>query len=291
MSGSPLLVGLIGAGIGLSRTPAMHEGEARRLGLPLSYRLIDTDRLPRGEADLATLLRAAELMGFRGVNVTFPFKIAALAHVDALSEDARRVGALNTIVLREGRRVGDNTDLWGFGASLAEGLADADLSCVLVIGAGGAGTAVAHALVDRGARALVLAEPERARAEALRDRLAANHPEVPVTLVADAQAGLREGVTGLVNASPVGMAKTPGSPVPAALLRPDLFVADVVYFPLETRLLADARAAGCRTLSGAGMAVHQAARAFALFTGRDADPARLRETFEAFDSVPGGAPA
>lgn len=289
MSGATLLVGLIGAGIGGSRTPAMHEAQARRLAIPLSYRTIDTDRLPRGAADFATLLRAAELMGFRGLNVTYPFKIEALDHVDGLSEDARRVGAINTIVLRDGRRTGDNTDLWGCRASLVEGLSDADLSRVLLIGAGGAGTAVAHALVDRGADALVLAEPDRSRAEALRDRLAANHPEVAVTLVANAQAGLGAGVSGLVNATPVGMAKTPGSPVHAEALRPGVWVADVVYLPLETQLLRDARAAGCRTLSGAGMAVHQAARAFALFTGREADPAAMRETFDTFDTAPGGA--
>lgn len=274
------LLGLIGAGIQASRTPAMHEAEAARQGFRLSYRLLDAAALPRGPADFATLLRAAELCGFAGVNVTHPFKVEALAHVDALSEAAARIGAVNTIVLQGGRRVGHNTDHWGFAEAFARGLPGVARERVLLIGAGGAGVAVAHALLDRGVRGLVLVDAEGARAEALAARLAPRYPGVRIETAPDPAAAAAGGLDGVVNATPLGMAGHPGSPFPARLLGPGLWVADIVYFPRETELLAAARAAGARVLDGAGMAVFQAVEAFRLFTGRPADPAAMRATFE-----------
>lgn len=273
-----LLVGLIGAGIQASRTPAMHEAEAARLGIPLSYRLIDSDALPRGPEGFATLLRAAELCGFAGVNVTYPFKVEALAHLDSLSEGARRVGAVNTIVLREGRREGHNTDHSGFAAAFAEEMADAPRGRVLLIGAGGAGGAVAQALLDCGAGALVITDAEPARAQALAARLVRENPGARVA-TAPSAAAAAAGLDGVVNATPMGMARHPGTAFPVGLLHPGLWVADIVYVPLETELLAAARAAGCRTLSGAGMAIHQAAGAFRLFTGAEPSAAQMAATF------------
>lgn len=276
-----LLLGLVGRGIGGSRTPAMHEAEARRQGLACIYRLLDVDAMS-GEPDLATILRAVEIAGFDGLNVTFPYKVEILDHLDEIAPQARDLGAVNTVVLRGGRRVGHNTDVTGFARSVRIGLADARRERVLLVGAGGAGAAAAHALVDEGVGELVLADAAPGRAQALAERLVRNRPGARVVCVDDVGSAARAGLDGIVNATPVGMAKHPGLPVPAALLGADLFVVDIVYLPLETALLSAARRAGCRVLNGAGMAVGQAADAFALFSGRMADHAAMRATFESF---------
>ncbi|MCL4156557.1 UNVERIFIED_CONTAM: hypothetical protein GTU68_063387 [Idotea baltica] len=162
---------------------------------------------------------------------------------------------------------------------------DAPLETVLLLGAGGAGVAVAHALADCGTRHLKIFDLDPARAEQLAAQVQANRPGLrvaPVATVAEA-AGLD--LSGIVNASPVGMAKTPGTPFPFEFLRPGMWVADIVYFPLETELLAAARQLGCRVLPGSGMAVFQAVRAFELFTGRRADRVRMKAAFDAFDEI------
>lgn len=273
-----VLVGLIGAGIQASRTPAMHEREGAANGLRYVYRLIDLDLLGLGPDALPDLLTAAERMGFAGLNVTYPCKQSVLPLLDDLSDDARALGAVNTVVLKDGRRVGHNTDWWGFAESFRQELADVRRDRVLLCGAGGAGAAVAHALLTLGTGRLAIldVEPERAErlAADLRDRFGADR----AVAVSDAEAGLA-GADGLVNATPMGMAKMPGTPVPAALLRPDLWVAEIVYFPLETELLRAARAIGCRTMGGGGMAVYQAVAAWRLFTGREPDAGRMRRHF------------
>jgi shikimate dehydrogenase len=281
------LAGLIGAGIGASRTPAMHEAEATRLGLPFSYRLLDSDALPRGPADLPTILRAAEICGFSGLNVTYPFKVEVTGLLDTLSEGAARVGAVNTVVLRDGRREGHNTDHSGFAEAFAAEMADAPRERVLLIGAGGAGGAVAQALLDCGVRRLVVTDTGPGRADALARRLRAGRPGARVETAETAEAAAAAGLDGVVNATPVGMAKLPGTPFPARLLHPGLWVADIVYVPLETALLAAARAAGCRTMSGAGMAVFQAVGAFRLFTGVEPSAAHMRATFERLGGMGG----
>lgn len=275
-----VLVGLAGNGIQLSRSPLMHEAEAAAQGLRLCYRLFDTGQAHQDRA-LSDILDAAEACGFSGLNVTYPHKIAAMEHVDTLSDAARSVGAINTVVFRDGRRSGHNTDMRGFAESFQRGMKGAPRERVLLVGAGGAGVAVAHALMECGVGRLLIADTDSARQQDLLARLAAAHPgrAAPAESVEGAMTGPLDGV---VNATPVGMAKLPGTPVPAGLLRPDMWVADIVYFPLETELLRQARHKGCRVLPGAGMAVFQAARAFGLFTGLTADAERMRATFESF---------
>jgi shikimate dehydrogenase len=277
--GPSFLLGLIGAGIQASRTPGMHELEGDALGLRILYRTIDLERLGLGPEALPELLRAAERMGFCGLNVTHPCKQAVLAHLDELAPDAAALGAVNTVVLREGRRIGHNTDAWGFREALRRGLPGASLERVVQLGAGGAGAAVAHALSSLGVGELLLYDVDRRRAEALAERLAAHGAAGRIVVAPDLARALAV-ASGLVNATPVGMAAYPGLPLPAELLRPELWVADIVYFPLETELLRTARAIGCRTLDGSGMAVFQAVRAFELFTGRTPDPERMRRHFE-----------
>ncbi|QFS81239.1 Quinate/shikimate dehydrogenase [Roseivivax sp. THAF40] len=275
----PLRAALLGCGIAASRTPSMHEAEGRAQGLDYTYDLIDMDDPAHAGQTLGQVLDEAEARGLAGLNVTYPFKQDVIGHLHSLSDNARALGAVNTVVIRDGRRIGHNTDLWGFAESFRRGMAGASLDAVLLLGAGGAGSAVAHALMQLGAARLWLHDTETARARRLADSLGDHFDATRVAVINDLDAVAAQ-LTGVVNATPVGMAKLPGSPFPPHLLRPGLWVADIVYFPLDTALLQAARAVGCRVLPGSGMAVLQAVRAFELITGRAPDPDRMRATFD-----------
>ena len=277
--GRRVSVGLVGRAIQSSRSPIMHEREGARLGLFATYALLDFDRLGLADAALAAVVDAAARLGFAGLNVTHPFKQTVIRHLDRLSPEADAIGAVNTVVFGPGGRVGHNTDGWGFAESFRDGLPGAGLGAVLQFGAGGAGAAVGHALLDLGAATLQIVDTDAARAEALARRLSAGFGR-PVTVVADIAAAAAVS-DGIVNTTPVGMAKYPGLPLPRAALAPRHWVADVVYFPEDTELLRTARAVGCRTLAGTGMAVYQAVRAFELFTGLAPDRAAMRGHFAA----------
>jgi shikimate dehydrogenase len=275
------LSGLIGHGVGPSLTPELHEREAARQGLRYVYKVIDQ---PDGLVDherLARLLGAAVELGFDGLNVTHPAKQAMVALVDEVSPEVAAIGALNTVLVRDGRTVGHNTDVSGFRRSFLDTLPDAERGRVVLVGAGGAGTAVAHALAELGIGRLLVVDLDPGRASGLAATLGDHPTEVElVPATPEGLAAAMAGTAGLVNASPMGMAAHPGSPVPERLLRPDLWVADIVYRPLATALLGGARAAGCTVLSGAGMAVHQAADAFELITGRVADRDAMLRDFD-----------
>ncbi|MFD9316505.1 shikimate dehydrogenase [Streptomyces sp. NPDC060053] len=266
------LVGLIGSGVGPSLSPALHEREADRQGLRYLYRLIDIDVLGLAPEAVGDLVRAARDLGFDGLNITHPCKQLVVPHLDALAPQAEALGAVNTVVFEDGRAVGHNTDVTGFAASFARGLPDVPLERVVQLGAGGAGAAVAHATLTLGAGQVTVVDALADRAADLAGslnrhfgpgRAAAARPDRLVELLARAD--------GVVHATPTGMAAHPGLPFPAGLLRPDLWVAEVVYRPLETELLRTARTVGCATLDGGGMAVFQAVDAFRLFTGREPD--------------------
>jgi shikimate dehydrogenase len=276
---SSYLVGLIGSGISGSLSPAMHEEEARQLGLSYVYRRIDLEALKLDASALPDLLLAAERMGFNGLNITYPCKQSVIALLHELSDDARALGAVNTVLLKDGRRIGHNTDWSGFARAFRRGLPDVSLERVVQLGAGGAGAAVAHAAMTMGAREFTLFDVDAARAGALADELQKRFPASTVKAggsLPDAMAA----ATGLIHATPTGMAKLPGLPLPAQLLHKDLWVADVVYFPIRTALLQAAEAVGCRTLTGGGMAVYQAVDAFRLFTGLEPDAERMFMHFQ-----------
>lgn len=278
-----VLVGLVGKGIQKSRSPAMHEAEGAAQGLKYVYRLFDTE-LINPLMTLKEILSGAEISGFAGLNITYPYKVEIIGYLDELSDAAATVGAVNTVVLRDGKRKGHNTDLWGFAESFRRNMANARRDNVLLIGAGGAGAAVAHALVECGAGKLWIADTDQDKAKTLSARLCERHGPSKAEAVTDLAKACAV-ADGLVNATPTGMAHLPGMPVSADLLRPDMWVADIIYFPLETELLRVARERGCRTLSGAGMAVFQAVRAFELFTGIKPDAARMEAAFKAFDKA------
>ncbi|MBC2865406.1 shikimate dehydrogenase [Streptomyces mexicanus] len=276
MAKDAYLVGLIGSGIGPSLSPALHQREADRLGLRLLYRLIDIDTLGVRPEAVGDLVRSARDLGFDGLNITHPCKQLVLEHLDALDPQAEALGAVNTVVFDGGRATGHNTDVTGFAASFARGLPDAPLERVVQLGAGGAGAAVAHATLTLGAEHVTVVDAVPERAAALAGSLCRHFGAGRAAAAGpDALAGLLAAADGVVHATPTGMAAHPGMPFPAELLHPGLWVAEVVYRPLETELLRTARAAGCATLDGGGMAAFQAADAFRLFTGREPDGARM----------------
>ncbi len=272
------LVGLIGSDISTSLTPPLHEREADLLGIRYLYRVLDLDHI---EATVGELVAAAELAGYDGLNITHPVKQLVLKHLDQLSPEAEAIGAVNTVVFTDGQAVGHNTDLAGFSRALTTGLPGAALGTVVLVGAGGAGAAIGHALLTLGVADLRVVDVDPARAERLAAALTDRFGPHRATAGNHGDPGMLDGADGLVHATPTGMAGQPGLPVPPALLRPDLWVVDIVYRPLETEFLRAARDRGCRVLDGGRMAVFQAADTFRLITGRQPDPERMLRHFDA----------
>lgn len=275
------LAGLIGSGVTTSLTPPMHEREGARHGLNYVYKIIDIAALNIAPESAVDLIDAARTCGFDGLNITHPCKSLVIPHLERLSPEAEALRAVNTVVFTGDKAMGYNTDVTGFARSFARGLPDVATGHVVQVGAGGAGSAVAHALLDSGTARLVLVDADETQAEALGQSLRNRNGTAGVEVAAPAQ--LVEVVAtadGVVNATPVGMAAHPGMAVPEEALRPDLWVADIVYRPLQTALVRSARRADCPVLTGAGMAVFQAADAFRLITGREPDLEAMFNDFE-----------
>ncbi|WP_233245410.1 shikimate dehydrogenase [Homoserinimonas hongtaonis] len=270
-----VLIGLIGEGVIPSLTPPMHEFEGARHEMHYVYRPIDLAEGEATEENIAQLLWAARRMGFTGLNITHPIKQAVIAHLHELATSARTVGAVNTVVFDGDRMVGHNTDVTGFGAAFDDAFGSDARGRVILIGAGGAGAAVASALAGREVRELVIVDVDLERAEALASGVRGSaNGEVRAARLEDLPQWI-DGADGVVNATPWGMAAHPGTAFDTELLSPTMFVADIVYRPAETELLKRAKARGCRTMSGLGMAMHQAADAFEIFTGQPADRAAM----------------
>jgi shikimate dehydrogenase len=273
-----MLCGLIGAGIQGSLSPALQEEEARHHGIRLHYQLIDLGASSRGADALPALIEAARIMRFDGLNVTYPFKQSVIPLLDELSEEAEAIGAVNTVVRRGDRLVGHNTDGAGWSWGFRRALPAADLSRVVLIGAGGAGSACADAVLRLGATHLVIVDKDVPRATALAARLNEHFDDGRASASADLRAALHR-ASGLIHATPTGTPNTPGLPLPAELLRHTMWVSDIVHVPLETALLKAAQRIGCETVDGGHMNVGQALRSFKLFTGREPDAARLDAHF------------
>ena len=280
-----VLAGLIGSHIQASLTPALHMREGREQGLQYHYELFDLDTIAGGSLALNALITAAQDQGFAGVNITHPCKQSVLPLLDELSVDAKALGAVNTVVLEDGRRVGHNTDWWGFAESFKRGLSDVALGHVVQLGAGGAGAAVGYAMLKLGARTLDIVDIDESRMHALVATLSRLFPSQQVRAVTDLRAAMNA-ADGLVHATTTGMAKNPGLPLPREFLTSRHWVVEIVYFPLQTELLKTARSIGCRTLDGGGMAIFQAVEAFRLFTGLAPDAARMAKHFDSLARQP-----
>ncbi|UEM12576.1 shikimate dehydrogenase [Bradyrhizobium barranii subsp. barranii] len=268
-----LLTGLIGAPIAHSASPAMHERAAEALGLRGHYQLIEV--AGADAAGLRMMLEGVRRLGFAGVNVTYPYKEAVVPLLDELAPGAAAMGAVNTVVARDGRLIGHNTDTTGFARAVAPLLAPSG-NAVAVIGTGGVGKAIAFALASLKVSGLRIFDSETARAEKLASLLARHGGATVAKSVEDAL----DGATGLVNGTPVGMLPNRGMPVPATLLHEKMWVADAVYSPLITPLLAAAQAKGARIMTGRELAIYQAADAFELFTGLAPSTEVMGEAFD-----------
>ncbi len=291
--GARIRVGLIGSGIGPSLSPALHEAAGRRLGLDYRYALLDIEDLAIAPEAIGGLLDDAAARGWAGVNITHPCKQTVVPLLDELSADAAALGAVNTVVLRDGRAVGHNTDWSGFTRALQDWDADPALDDVLLLGAGGAGSAVGYALARLGAGRVRVADLDATRAAELCRHLAEATGRAAFQPLPMDEVPLVAGrVGGVVHVTPMGMAAHPGTAIDPAVIRAGAWVADVVYRPLETRLVMQARLRGNPVLTGGAMAVHQAADSFALFAGIAPDRAKMLADLRAMTAAEtaGGAP-
>lgn len=282
MTQQPYLLGLIGGNIMNSLAPTLQEDALGAFGLRGHYHLMDLDVPPRRR--LEDVFAAVKKVGFAGVNVTFPVKQAVIPLLDAMSDEARQIGAVNTVTFAaDGRATGHNTDRSGFRRSLEVafgGRAPLRGQPIALIGAGGAGRACAFAMMDLGAARIDVHDIDLGRARSLVGDLTEYFGAARCRLAEDLEATVRR-AGGIVNATPVGMAGVPGNPIPDDFISPTQWIADVIYTPLETLLVKAARAKGCRVITGDGMNVHQAVDSFRLFTGREADFGRMKRTFDA----------
>ena len=269
------LTGLIGAPIAHSASPAMHERAAEALGAHCHYQLIEV--AGAGREELRLLLDGVRRLGFAGVNITFPYKEAVVSLLDELSSEARAIGAVNTVVVQDGRLIGHNTDTTGFARALTELVRDPTQSRVAVIGAGGVGKAIAFALAAAGVNEIRIFDTDAVKAKHLASQIESRG----TTKVTDTVDDAVRGVNGVVNGSPVGMLPNRGTPVPDALLHRDMWVADAVYAPLWTPLLNAAKAKGAEVMTGRELAIYQAADAFELFTGLKPSAAEMGNAFDA----------
>jgi len=241
---SPYLVGLVGQGVGPSLTPALHMAEGRAHGLDYVYRTIDLNAVGVAPQRIGEILEWARTLGYDALNVTHPCKQLVIPHLDELDDAAAALGAVNTVIFGDDEVVGYNTDAPGFTTGFTEGLPGAEVANVVLLGAGGAGAAVGHALLDLGVEHLAVVDVDVDRATVLARDLASRHSHARVDASAfDKLSVLLPGSDGVVHCTPTGMADHPGVPFDSTLLHPGLWVADIVYRPLNTALLTAARAA------------------------------------------------
>ena len=277
----PYLLGLVGGNILKSLAPTLQEDALRAFGLRGHYHLMDLDVPPQRQ--LADVFEAVRRVGFTGVNVTFPVKQAVMPLLDAISDEAQQIGAVNTVTFDQGgRATGHNTDRSGFRRSLEDtfGVKALQDQTIALVGAGGAGRACAFALMDMGAGRVDIYDVEPVKAVRLAADLAQHFGPLRSRHTDDLRTAVR-GARGIVNASPIGMVGIPGNPVPTDDLSSAHWVADIIYTPLQTQLIKAAQAKGCRVITGDGMNVRQAVDSFRHFTGREADFNRMKRTFDA----------
>ncbi len=272
LTGAARLAGVLGNPVAHSRSPRLHGFWLRQYGIDGAY--VPLPVLPE---NFARAVRGLADCGFRGANVTIPHKLAAFEVCDSLDDAARRAGAVNTLVFAEGRILGSNTDGFGFLESIREqapGWAATDGPAVL-LGAGGAARAVAAALLDAGCPRLILVNRTAARADALARDLGG-----PVEV---ADVAPLNGAALLVNTTSLGMAGYGALSLDLAPLPGHAIVADIVYVPLETALLAQARARGLRGVDGLGMLLHQARPGFTAWFGVEPQVDAALRAFVAHD--------
>lgn len=278
ITGRTRVVGVMADPVAHSMSPPMHNRAFRVRGLDMVYVPLHVK-----SQDLRAAVEAIRALHLVGVNVTIPHKVAIVPHLDALSEHARLVGAVNTVVNRDGVLEGHNTDGAGFVRSLRkEAQFEPQGRRLLIIGAGGAAQAIAVQLALEGAEELIIANRTFEKAVQLVKLVERAGGRARAIALAELTAPVVAECDAIVHTTSWGMAPHSDVPpiIPAELLHADLLVCDIVYTPKETSLLRAARERGCRVLPGLGMLVEQAALAFELWTGVEAPVDAMRETLE-----------
>lgn len=272
-----LLLGLIGDNIKRSSAPRLHRLAGRQNGLDVRYDLLIPADLNK---PFDRLFPGCVEAGYRGLNITYPYKEIAARAVRIDDAQVRRIGAVNTVVFSEDGPTGHNTDHSGFMAAYRSIRQTAEPGAVAVIGTGGVGRAITFALLTLGA--IRLTDRDEAKAEALAHdlRQAAQGTEIRVGANAEQ---IADGATGLVNCTPVGMTGYPGTPVDALAFRGAEWAFDAVYTPIDTRFLTDAQSAGLQIISGYELFFYQGVDAWSYFSGLSLDQARLRAELLADD--------
>ncbi len=264
---NPIRLGIFGWPVAHSKSPQMHEAAARALGIALRY-----ERFEVAPEDFFEAVRAKHAAGIDGYNLTVPHKVAIMSLVDEVAPAARAIGAVNTVVRRGGRYLGDNTDARGFVRSLEDAGVELSGANVVVLGAGGAARAAVVGLADAGAAEIRVLSRRPAQSEALCQSLAsAVHCGLQAAPLGEAGHHFG-GASLLVQATSATLESNPGAQafadsLPIEALPEGAAVVDMVYKPLETTLLARANARGLPTIDGLGMLLHQGAIAFEMWTG------------------------
>jgi shikimate dehydrogenase len=265
-------LGLIGDNIAKSQSPRLHRLAGAQNGRRVSYDPLVPAEIGKAFDDLFAHVAGS---GYRGVNVTYPYKERAAAKVVVDDPLVRAIGAVNTVVFDAGGPHGFNTDYSGFIAAYRRVRGDASPGPVLMIGAGGVGKAVAFGLIALGLTEIRIADRDLAKAEGLAAALLAARPGITARTGTDAVA-LASGAAGIINCTPVGMVGYDGTPLPRATLAGGAWVFDAVYTPVDTQFLRDATAEGLQVISGYELFFGQGVDAWGIFTGLPLDEARMR---------------
>ena len=277
---STLKLGLIGDNIARSRSPLLHTLAGRQNGIAVSY-----DRLvpPALSSDFDTVFAGCAEGGYRGINITYPYKEKVFPKLTVTDPLVRAIGAINTVIFEADGPKGHNTDHSGFMAAYRGVRGDTAPGTVLMIGTGGVGRAVAFGLLGLGASELRLVDRDRAKAEALAEELRAAGT-ARVVVMDDAEEAA-DGAHGLINCTPVGMVGYEGTPLAAGAMHGAQWVFDAVYTPADTQFLKDAAAAGLAVISGWELFYWQGVHAWKHFSGTPLDEGQLREALLTSDEV------
>ena len=273
---SVIRLGLIGDNIAASKAPELHRIAARMCGLDLTYELL----VPRDLAlNFDAVFDRARDQGYRGLNITYPYKEKVVSRLTIDDPSVRSIGACNTVVFGPPQPTGANTDYTGFITAFRNNFGTASPGVVAVAGNGGVGKAIGFALAHLGAKALRLFDKDRAKAENLARALATFYPGFNVTVAASVEQA-SDGVDGLVNSTPLGMVGYGGSAFPETVFNRQQWAFDAVYTPIDTPFLLTSRKAGLAIMSGYELYFHQGVDAFRIFTGLEIDPIALRNVIE-----------
>ncbi len=269
-------LGLIGDNIAESKAPDLHRAAGRLCGLDLTYELL----VPRDlSLEFDAVFDRARDQGFRGLNITYPYKEKVVRRLRIDDPAVRSIAACNTVLFGSPQPAGANTDYTGFIAAFRNYYGTLPPGVIAMAGSGGVGKAIGFALVRLGAKALRLFDPDRVKAENLARAIIADYPDYDVQVSASIEQA-SDGADGLVNATPLGMVGYGGSAFPETLFNGPRWAFDAVYTPIDTPFVLAARQAGLSIMSGYELYFYQGVEAFEIFTGREIDPIALRSAIE-----------